>query len=188
MITGSISTLDYGTVTIRNGKLDQGKTSGSGVSVSSNGRLSMTIVFKVDTIQPSFAGAATNAVLANMYQDTAVAYAGLAIAGASENYPWMQLYAQAAYEYAEDAYLQAFAALDQSSTFWGTYAVQYANYDLTNRLQALGAIKSAAKKATEGDLQRAAYLTGLGIASGAAADLYNGTTIWCSSMEHGISQ
>lgn len=185
--TGAFNLETGDTATLTNGKLDQGKTSGCAVSISSAGMLSMAIFIKADTIQPSFSGAATNAVLANMYNATAVAYGGYALGGDPQWYPLMQLYADTAYGFAEDAHLQAFAALDQSSTFWGTYAVQYAADDLNNRSQAVNYINLAVQSAIGGDQQTAAYYAGFGLALSGAADLYNGSVIWCSSMEQGAS-
>jgi hypothetical protein len=189
VFTGILNLDDGDTQNIANGKVDQGKTSGCAVSSNPAGTgLAMAMVFKVDTIEPSYAGAATNAVLANMYTNAAAAFAGQAIAGASGNYGLMQLYARSAYEFAEDAHLQAFAAIDESTTFWGIYGEQYAASDLDNRSQALNYCDLAVQSATGGDLQTAAYYAGFCISLNAAADLYNGNVIWCESMEHGVSQ
>jgi hypothetical protein len=188
VIDGTINLDDGDTLDVANGKLDQGKTSGCVVASTPDGGLSMAMVLRVDTIEPSYAGAATNAVLANMYTNAAAAYAGQAIAGASGNYGLMQLYARSAYEFAEDAHLQAFAAIDQSTTFWGIYGEQYAASDLDNRSQALNYCDLAVQSATGGDLQTAAYYAGFCISLNATADLYNGNVIWCESMEHGVSQ
>jgi hypothetical protein len=133
----------------------------------------------------TFSSAATNAVLANMNFATSVTYAVSALDDPSD-IPLVQLYASTAYDYAEAAHNDASAALDaagQDATFWGTYAVVYAESDMSNKADALSAFDQAVQAYYAGDLATAYYYLGYGFLPACSADLYNATTIWCASME-----
>lgn len=129
-----------------------------------------------------FSDVATSAVLANMYSDTSVAYINSAF-NDPQYYSLIQLYAQSAYDYAEDAYQKASYAVDGTTSFWGTYAVQYAEDDLNARAEALTYIDMAVQYATADDYETAEYYTLYALSLVANADLYNGAVIWCASME-----
>jgi PKD repeat protein len=157
------------------------------VSLTVTGPLGSDIETKTDFIvarDASFSTAAAFAVLANMYSDSAMANAGNALDDPAY-YPLAALYASLAYEYAEDAYEDATAALAaaQSYTFWGLYAPVYAESDIDVRYEAVNSINLAAQYAAQGDLDTAEYYLGYGNSLAATADLYNGVTIWCASME-----
>jgi hypothetical protein len=133
----------------------------------------------------SFSTAANFAVLANMYNDAAMSYA-VSVLDDPSYYPLAALYASSAYEYAENAYEDATAALTaagEGSSFWGYYAPVYAKFDLDVRFEAVTNINLAAQYAAQGDLETAEYYSGYGYSLAATADLYNGSTIWCASME-----
>jgi PKD repeat protein len=130
----------------------------------------------------SFSSAATNAVLSNMYFATSVTY-GVPTFDDPANIPLVQLYASTAYDYAEDAYNDASAALDGNSSFWGVYAAQYAESDMNNKADAVSAFDKAVLAYQSGDLETAYYYLGYGFSLACLADLYNATTIWCASME-----
>ena len=71
----------------------------------------------------------------------------------------------------------------QEYTFWGYYAPVYAEADINVRYEAVTNINLAAQYAAQGQLELAAYYAGYGYSLAATADLYNGSTIWCASME-----
>lgn len=184
VLAGTINLDDGDTLNVPNGKLDQGKTSGCVVSSTPEGGITMSMFFKVDTIQPSFAGVASTAVLAQLYNSAAISNIGLALLGNDPLYYVLaDIYAELAYEFAEDAYLEVFVASDEAETYWGTFAVDYASSDLDNRGPWLNYIDLAAQYAAVGDWQSAEYYASFSLAPNSSADLYNGVTIWCSSME-----
>jgi hypothetical protein len=134
---------------------------------------------------PSFFSAASNGWLANMYFATSLAYAILILDDPSY-YPFVQLYASTAYDYAEAAYNDASAALaaaGEDSTFYGSYAVQYAASDLDYRSESLSYIDLAVEAYQAGDLETAKDYLSEGYLKGCYADQYNGPLIWCASME-----
>ena len=90
-------------------------------------------------------------------------------------HPLAALYASAAYEYAEDAYedaTEALAAAGQDATFWGVYAVQYAESDMNNKADALSYFDQAVLAYQAGDLDIAGTYLGLGFSSASLADVY----------------
>jgi hypothetical protein len=117
-----------------------------------------------------------------MYFATSVTY-GVPTFDDPANIPLVQLYASTAYDYAEDAYNDASAALDGNSSFWGVYAAQYAESDMNNKADAVSAFDKAVLAYQSGDLETAYYYLGYGFSLACLADLYNATTIWCASME-----
>ena len=98
-------------------------------------------------------------------------------------YSLAEFYAQSAYDYAEDTYEKASDALIAGASFWGTYAVQYAEDELSARSEALTYIDLAVQYATAGDYDSAEYYLGYSLGISATANLYNGSVIWCASLE-----
>jgi PKD repeat protein len=133
-----------------------------------------------------FSDVATSAVLANMYFSASLANSGYAMDD-PQYYSLAQLYAQSAYDYAEDTYEKASDALTAETSFWGTYAVQYAESELNARSEALTYIDLAVQYATAQDYETAEYYLGYSLAYSATANLYNGAVIWCASMESSSS-
>ena len=135
--------------------------------------------------ESSFSSAATNAVLANIYFASSLAY-GVSSLNNPSDIPLVQIYASGAYDNAEAAYYDATAALaaaGQDYSFWGYYAPQYAEFDMNYKADALSYFDQAVLAYQAGDLDTAGTYLGLGFSLASYADVYNGTTIWCASME-----
>ena len=142
----------------------------------------------------SWSEAANNAVLANLYFDSALANAVFA-ADDPSYYPLVALYASASVDFTLGAYMeaakalaeaQATAAAGQGSSFWGVFGVQYAQSDLVARSQALTNIELASQYAAAGDLASAEYYLGFGILVGSNADFFNGSSTWSLATEAGL--
>jgi hypothetical protein len=142
----------------------------------------------------SWSEAANNAVLANLYFDSALANAVFA-ADDPSYYPLVALYASASVDFALVAYMEAAKALaeaqattaaGQGSSFWGVFGVQYAQSDLVARSQALTNIELASQYAAAGDLASAEYYLGFGMLVNGTADFFNGATTWTLATEAGL--
>jgi PKD repeat protein len=133
----------------------------------------------------NFADAADSAISANMDFGSLVAHTWLASKD-PRLYSLASYYAHRAYDYAEDAYVKASAAIDAGSSFWGMYGVQYAELDLNLRYEALTYFDLAVQFDAAGEYETAKYYGFYGLSFSAAADLYNGSVIWCCSTEGSI--
>jgi hypothetical protein len=137
----------------------------------------------------NFTRAAQNSVLANLYSASVVQYGTLAMNDPA-NIPLVQLNAQAAYDYAEDAFndaTTALAAAGQDATFWGVYAVQYAEADMKYKAYALFYFDQAVIAYEADDLGTAWTNLDNGLLATSMAIVNNGSTIWTASTESAVA-
>jgi hypothetical protein len=106
------------------------------------------------------------------------------------NIPLVQQYASKAYDYAENAFNEATAALaaaGQDATFWGVFAVQFAESDMNYKAEALSYFDQAVAAYQANDLEEAEEFLDSGFLSTSRAILYNAHTIWTTSTESAVA-
>jgi hypothetical protein len=134
---------------------------------------------------PSFYSAAYYGWLANINYATSLGYLSAVVSNPAY-FPLIQLYASTAYDYAQVAYNEAFAALAAAGTdytVWALNAVQYAANDMGFRSESVSYINSAVLSYQQGDIETAYQLLVQGYGRGQYADAENAKMIWCASME-----
>jgi PKD repeat protein len=84
---------------------------------------------------------------------------------------------------AQEAYLYAIGALDGNSSFWGQYAVQYAEASMNVLAEVLTSVEQALAYEAAENYALSLYYKLYALSLMGTADLYNASTIWCSAME-----
>ena len=133
--------------------------------------------------EPYFSRAAYYGWLSNLYLSTAIAYSFYAVNDPSY-YSLISLYSSGAYSYAQIALENAENGLLSAGSgvsFWGTYAVQYAEANM-NALSAAISNFELAVQANQSSAGKSYLIEGFyrGVSW---ANLYTGYVIWCASME-----
>lgn len=84
---------------------------------------------------------------------------------------------------AREAYLYAIGALNENSSFWGEYAVQYAEASMNLLAEVLAYVEQAFAYEKVENYTMSFYYKLYALSLMGTADLYNASSIWCSATE-----